>query len=62
MLTTSNITWGTGYLDMRPGTFYTDTLTTGAVGTAGDITGNWSMIGTSNLTLGTGAIYARTVT
>jgi hypothetical protein len=62
MVGTSNITWGTGYLDMRPGTFYTDTLTTGAAGTAGVITGNWSMDTTSNLTLGTGAIDARTGT
>jgi hypothetical protein len=47
---------------MRPGDFYTDTLNTGAAGTAGTITGNWSMASTSNLTLGTGAIDARTGT
>ena len=62
MVGLSNLTWGTGYLDMRTGTFYTDTLTTGAAGTAGVITGNWSMATTSNLTLGTGAIDARTGT
>jgi hypothetical protein len=43
MDTTSNITWGTGYLDMRTGTFYTDTLNTGASGTAGLVTGAWTL-------------------
>jgi len=43
MDTTSNITWGTGYLDMRTGTFYTDTLNTGASGTAGLVTGAWTV-------------------
>jgi hypothetical protein len=41
---------------------YSDTLDTGAVGTAGVITGNWSLSSTSNLTLGTGYIDARTGT
>ena len=62
MFSTSSLTWGGGYLDMRPGDFYTDTLNTGLAGTAGTITGNWSMASTSNLTLGTGAIDARTGT
>ena len=62
MFSTSSLTWGGGYLDLRPGDFYTDTLNTGNAGTAGVITGNWSMNTSSNLTLGTGAIDARTGT
>ena len=62
MVGVSNLTWGTGYLDMRTGDFYTDTITTGAAGTAGSITGNWSMTTTSNLTLDTGYIDVRTGT
>jgi len=45
-------------LDVTGTTLKTTTLTTGAVGTAGTITGNWSMSGTSNLTLGSGTIDA----
>jgi hypothetical protein len=62
MFSTSSLTWGGGYLDLRPGDFYTDTLNTGNAGTAGVITGNWSMNTSSNLTLGTGVIDARTGT
>jgi len=36
----------------------TPDITTGGVGTAGTLTGNWSMATTSNLTLGTGTINA----
>jgi len=36
----------------------TPDITTGGVGTAGSLTGNWSMTTTSNLTLGTGTINA----
>jgi len=36
----------------------TPDVTTGGVGTAGTLTGNWSMATTSNLTLGTGTINA----
>ena len=59
MVGASNLTWGTGNLDVRTGTFYTDTITTGGVGTTGNLTGSWSMIGTSDLTLGSGFIDAR---
>jgi hypothetical protein len=44
------------------GTVKLQTLTTGAVGTSGNLTGNWSLSTTSNLTLGTGIIDARTGT
>ena len=47
---------------MRTGDLYTDTLNTGADATSGVITGNWSLNGTSNLTVGTGYIDARTGT
>ena len=40
----------------------TPDITTGGVGTAGSLTGNWSMTTTSNLTLGTGTINASTGT
>jgi len=45
-------------LDVTGTTLKTTTLTTGAVGTAGTMTGNWSMSGASNLTLGSGTIDA----
>ena len=45
----SNITWETGYLDVRPGTLYTDTLNTGAAGTGGIITGAWTLSASSTL-------------
>jgi hypothetical protein len=44
------------------GTVELQTLTTGAVGTSGNLTGAWSLTTTSNLTLGTGTIDARTGT
>jgi hypothetical protein len=44
------------------GTVKLQTLTTGAVGTNGTLTGNWALSTTSNLTLGTGTIDARTGT
>jgi hypothetical protein len=44
------------------GTVELQTLTTGAVGTSGFLTGAWSLTTTSNLTLGTGTIDARTGT
>jgi hypothetical protein len=40
------------------GSVTTSTITTGAAATAGTLTGNWSMGGASNLTLGTGTIDA----
>lgn len=40
----------------------TTAVTTGAVNTAGTLTGNWSLTTTSNLTVGTGVIDARTGT
>jgi hypothetical protein len=44
------------------GTVELQTLTTGGVGTSGNLTGNWNLTTTSNLTLGTGIIDARTGT
>jgi len=44
------------------GTVELQTLTTGAVGTSGNLTGNWNLTTTSNLILGTGVIDARTGT
>jgi hypothetical protein len=44
------------------GTARLGTITTGAVGTAGTITGNWSLSSTSNLTLGSGIFDARSGT
>ena len=44
------------------GTVKLGTLTTGGVGTAGTLTGAWSLSTTSNLTLGTGTIDASTGT
>ena len=44
------------------GTIDVGTITTGAVGTSGTLIGNWSLNTTSNLTLGTGTIDARTGT
>jgi hypothetical protein len=44
------------------GTVELQTLTTGAVGTSGNLTGAWNLTTTSNLTLGTGTIDARTGT
>ena len=48
----------TGTIDITGGTLKSTTLTTGAAGTNGTLTGNWSMNGTSNLTLGSGTIDA----
>jgi hypothetical protein len=44
------------------GTIEVGAITTSAVGTNGSLTGNWSLTTTSNLTLGTGVIDARTGT
>jgi hypothetical protein len=44
------------------GTLIASNITTGAVATAGTLTGNWSMETTSNLTVGTGSINVSTGT
>mgnify|MGYP001627128738 CR=1 FL=1 len=44
------------------GTIEVGTITTGAAGTSGTLIGSWSLNTTSNLTLGTGTIDARTGT
>jgi len=59
---TSNLTFGTGVLDVQNGTLKSRTLTTGDATTTGTITGAWSLVGTSGLTLGTGTINASTGT
>ena len=41
---------------LLPGTVELKTITTGAESTAGNLIGNWSLTGTSKLTLGTGTI------
>jgi hypothetical protein len=48
----------TGTVDVTSGTLKSTTLTTGAATTAGTLTGNWTMSGASNLTLGSGTIDA----
>jgi hypothetical protein len=60
--TTSNLTFGTGILDIQNGTLKSRTLTTGDSTTSGIITGDWSMASTSNITFGTGILDVRTGT
>ena len=48
----------TGTVDLVGATLKSTTLTTGAASTNGTLIGNWTMSGTSNLTLGSGTIDA----
>ena len=52
--TTSNLTFGTGMLDVSTGTLKSVTLTTGSDATAGTITGTWTIAGTGQLKLSAG--------
>jgi hypothetical protein len=52
MATTSNLTFGTGILDVTTGTLRTRTLNTGATGTTGTVEGTW--------TVGAGSSFAAT--
>jgi hypothetical protein len=47
MATTSNLTFGTGILNVTGGTLRTRTLNTGASGTTGSVEGSWSVAGGS---------------
>ena len=49
MSTNSNLTLGTGTINASTGTLQSITLTTSAAGTAGSITGAWTLQGTSKL-------------
>jgi len=59
--TTSNITFGTGILDIQNGTLKSRTLTTGDSTTTGSITGNWSLTSGSIINADLGTLRSTTL-
>jgi hypothetical protein len=62
MASTSNLTLGTGYIDARTGTLYSDTLTTGAAADAGVLTGNWTLSASSQIDATAGTLRSINLT
>jgi hypothetical protein len=59
--TTSNITFGTGILDIQNGTLKSRTLTTGDSSTTGTVTGNWSLTASSIINADLGTLRSTTL-
>ena len=62
LTTTSNLTFGTGTLDVQNGTLISRTLTTGDATTTGTVTGNWSLSASSTFNASAGTLRSTTLT